>query len=270
MTKKELLEAIEDMPEDADVEEILFRHILNNRIGCDFRAEQMRTVLNNRKRFALLKPDKTEVRIYDDCLDILNKEFFELTLPYNTGFYTMIREIRDKTVEKICPVDDRIKGTRLSRIEMQRAGAVADIIESLCYEMFNHGYRYFKEQGGTIKKTTAPPQPKYPQSYEECLEIMGVKISDCYIQGYKAPLFEDLQQLLICRDAYWKIAGEEMGLGKPWEPDWNDNKQDKHGFYHEIKHTIISSTLFVFPTAKMRDAFYENFKKQIEECKEFL
>ena len=150
LTKKDLLEAIEDMPMDANVEEVLFRHILNNRIGCDFRAEQMRTVLQNRKRFALQKSNKVEARIYDDCLAILNKEFFELALPHDIGIHIMIHDVTDKVVEKIYPVDDRIKGTRLHRIEMMKAGAIANVIESLCYEMFNHGYRYSEEQGGNI------------------------------------------------------------------------------------------------------------------------
>ena len=140
LTKKDLLEAIEDMPMEANVEEVLFRRILNNRIGCDFRAEQMRTVLQSRKRFALQKPNKVEARIYDDCLAILNKEFFELALPHDMRIHMMIHEIRDKVVEKIYPVDDRIK--------MMKAGAIANVIESLCYEMFNHGYRYSEEQGG--------------------------------------------------------------------------------------------------------------------------
>jgi hypothetical protein len=28
--------------------------------------------------------------------------------------------------------------------------------------------------------------------------------------------------------------------------------------------------ILIFPTPEMRDAFYENFKKEIEECKELL
>ena len=70
------------------------------------------------------------------------------------------------------------------------------------------GYIVKDENGNVINATKIVLEKKkkeYPKTYEECLEIMGVKISDCYIQGYKAPLFEDLQQLLICRDAYWKI-----------------------------------------------------------------
>ena len=115
---------------------------------------------------------------------------------------------------------------------------------------------------------------KYPQSYEECLEIMGVKISDCYIQGYKAPLFEDLQQLIICLDAYWKLAGEQMGLDKSWKPDWT-NDDAKYSIY-TIKGVLTKAiscydgAILAFPTEEMRDAFYEVFKELIEECKELL
>lgn len=64
-----------------------------------------------------------------------------------------------------------------------------------------------------------------------------------------------------------------MGLGKPWEPDWElegcyvivncRGDIDTHKQWH-------LNTLLAFPTEEMRDAFYENFKELIEECKEFL
>ncbi len=85
-----------------------------------------------------------------------------------------------------------------------------------------------------------------------------------------------LYNLLICRNAYWKIAGEEMGLGKSWEPQF-ENCSIPH-FCIFINHTgevcndcfYGSRCLLVFPTSEMRDAFYENFEDLIEECKELL
>ena len=138
----------------------------------------------------------------------------------------------------------------------------------------------FRDQDGNVINATKivleKKKPKYPQTYEECLEIMGVKISDCYIQGYKAPLFEDLQQLLICRNAYWKIAGEEMGLGKPWEPI--NGKGEKVYSIVRACGTIKKNSIcdfsncyiLEFPTKEMRDAFYENFEEEMENCKELL
>ena len=139
------------------------------------------------------------------------------------------------------------------------------------------GYIFKDENGNVInaKKIVLEKKKKeYPKTYEECYKIMGVKLSDCYIQGYKSPLLEDLQELLICRDAYWKIAGEEMGLGKPWAPDW-DNVSDKYCIYFVSGHAWSKECQtrqcpFAFPTPEMRDAFKKNFDPDIEICKELL
>ena len=123
------------------------------------------------------------------------------------------------------------------------------------------------------------PKPKYPLSYEECYKIIVEHTgSDCNpkgVMGYKYKELQALQKLLVCRDAYWKIAGDEMGLGKPWEPDWRDYEQKKFVFVVEGNTLIkeeysIQRCILTFPTEEMRDAFYENFKNEIEQCKELL
>ena len=85
-----------------------------------------------------------------------------------------------------------------------------------------------------------------------------------------------LYQLLVCRNAYWKIAGKQMGLDAPWEPDWkkNDKKYIISVFEDAViyfeNETFNRNTILAFPTAEMRDAFYENFKELIKQCKELL
>ena len=151
------------------------------------------------------------------------------------------------------------------------------------------GYELKDEKGNVINTTKIVLEKKkkeYPKSYEECCKVLdfcGEYFFTTYEEGTHLPENDNivkihpilksvsiLTKLLICRNAYWKLYGEEMGLGKPWEPDWNDERQDKYGFYNECKYTIINSATFVFPTAEMRDAFYENFKEEIEICKELL
>ena len=116
---------------------------------------------------------------------------------------------------------------------------------------------------------------EYPKTYEECCDVLNYK-SDFYdadnylIYGYMCDKLRSFQKLLVCRDAYWKIAGEEMGLDKLWEPVYSDFKDETYGLYNELKYTIMNPALFVFPTAEMRDAFYEAFKKEIETCKKLL
>ena len=72
-----------------------------------------------------------------------------------------------------------------------------------------------------------------------------------------------------CRDAYWKIAGEEMELGKSWEPDYNDfNKTlSMYCLCGKFGLSVINPFQFVFPSKEMRDEFAENFKKDIDSCK---
>ena len=117
---------------------------------------------------------------------------------------------------------------------------------------------------------------EYPKTYCECKDTLGLYDIDDTERGYyKTDLIDKLQMLLICRDAYWKIAGEEMGLGKPWEPDWEslDTKYDIYNYRGVISHnsfTVVDRCVLVFPTEEMRDAFYENFKREIEICKELL
>ena len=118
---------------------------------------------------------------------------------------------------------------------------------------------------------------QYPKTYEECCSILNLPHSGLTIDVplHYSPTLIYLATLLVCRDAYWKIAGEQMGLGKPWKPDWESENTPKYTIsqaknkirflkVHEYNH-ILS-----FPTAEMREVFYENFKYLIESCKELL
>lgn len=135
------------------------------------------------------------------------------------------------------------------------------------------------------------PKKEYPKTYGECCKILGFKpihslalqlvatsgfnTKDLQISSYERELtmrLECFRKLLICRDAYWKLYGEEMGLGKPWEP--GDNKVfgiiRQHNKIQKYNDFVGGSTIFEFPTEEMRDAFKENFDPDIEFCKEFL
>ena len=134
----------------------------------------------------------------------------------------------------------------------------------------DNGYELFVENGKIkiIKKT------ELPKTYEECFDILNYVTID-EVRGYNDYLFEQLQMIIICRDAYWKIAGEQMGLGKPWEPHWKDDNQPKHTivcFKNELSKSYATNKncILSFPTREMRDTFYENFKELIETCKELL
>lgn len=128
-----------------------------------------------------------------------------------------------------------------------------------------------KEVDGKFK--LIQKQSQYPKTYIECAKILDC-FSTTYIDGYKNELLEKFQKLLIARNAYWKLAGEQMGLDKPWEPNWTtfEGMPAIFRFRYNIVCDFIKDQhcLLVFPTEEMRDAFYENFKDLIETCKELL
>ena len=138
---------------------------------------------------------------------------------------------------------------------------------------------------------------EYPKTYEECCEVLVGrkpnpneisfnKMELCLVDldntqsiDFQNPLLFQLNslfRLLMCRNAYWKLYGEEMGLGKTWEPDYSNTGEKKFSIwvdFGEIKlGGAFTTTQMVlsFPTAEMRDVFYDNFKKEIEICKELL
>ena len=67
-----------------------------------------------------------------------------------------------------------------------------------------------------------------------------------------------------------------MGLSKPWAPDYSDTLQIKYTICYingnKISRSLstLESVPLSFPKEEMRDAFYENFKDLIEQCKDFL
>ena len=136
-----------------------------------------------------------------------------------------------------------------------------ELIPNKDYEIKQEGEKFY------LVKT----KKEYPKTYEECCNVLDWNHRDYDRVGYESELLCKFQVLLLCRDAYWKIAGEEMGLGKPWEPTMetvycisrNDN-------VIKCSYRGGKSNILEFPTPEMRDAFYNNFKELIEICKELL
>jgi hypothetical protein len=122
------------------------------------------------------------------------------------------------------------------------------------------GYEIKEENG---KYYAVKKKSKYPSSYKECAELLNTFCGST--EGHKGILLVYFQQLLICRDAYWKIAGEQ-------------NKSNIDYVTCNVGGKVINTNIpnsaynhiLTFPTEEMRDTFYENFKDLIEACKELL
>ena len=181
------------------------------------------------------------------------------------------REVIDMTKETITPAPDITANTT---------------DKNNCDIACPDGYEFYDENGNLIgnKVMMRPKKPKYPTSYNDCCDILGFKnrnkteqqfLNSCDL--YDAELMTKLSMLKVCRDAYWKIAGEKLELGKPWKPDWNweNTTKLKYGIalYNDTitKMYLRNENVFLaFPTEEMRDAFYDNFNDLIECCKELL
>jgi hypothetical protein len=118
-------------------------------------------------------------------------------------------------------------------------------------------------------------RPKFPTTYEDCCKVLNIIPNNKlvfsnpneeseYAYGNLA-LYNSFNKLKICRDAYWQIAGD-------WKPDVMYCDLYCIGYDGNVITWKMQGgcRLLVFPTSEMRDAFYENFKKLIEECKELL
>ena len=125
------------------------------------------------------------------------------------------------------------------------------------YELQEDGYFSWVEK-----------KKEYPKTYKECIHVLEEKNKMSIEQ------MNTFRKLINARNAYWKLYGEEIGLGKPWEPSDSDYTTGRYCiFVHRgniICDTPAQDCVLTFPTPEMRDAFKENFKELIEQCKELL
>ena len=201
-----------------------------------------------------------------DCDDII---YYVKGMDFSKGVYSTDKDLQPYKEETM-----EIPEELMPKIDFNEYCKDKYILDLGNYEI--------KEENG--KTYAVRKRLEYPKTYEECCDVLKIeypyfKIEEDGISAstYKNSLFGALKQLLICRDAYWKMTGEQMGLGKSWEPDFTNNDEERYGIYtlaNKVEKDFCGvgdvNTILVFPTEEMRDAFYENFKDLIEQCKDLL
>lgn len=108
----------------------------------------------------------------------------------------------------------------------------------------------------------------YPKTYRECCSVLGISVLDNYNNGYKSCEFFNLQKLIVCRDAYWKVFSESNNQ--------NHDVKDIHDIYNFDGKIYIgrksSGVNYVLrlPSKDACQEFHDNFKSTIDLCKELI
>ena len=228
---------------------------------------------------------KYNVRFLDDNKTVRTGLIAEELQPYKEKGVNLQRMERklDEALAKETPeslnkwLDEENMEKRLEPVYELGTGKILYYVEKVSGEKYcpigettlyiQDGYEFRDETNNVINAkriTLVRKQPQYPKNYEECCQHLGC--DDKLNVGELIPF----QQLVNARNAYWKIAGEEMGLEKPWDPDWNNLSTTRAYIKINKGCFTYASRVLVFPTEEMRDAFLENFEDLIKECKELL
>lgn len=139
------------------------------------------------------------------------------------------------------------------------------IEESYSYSWSDEMFEGFADSGDLFAKTN--DVEFLPKSVDACARVLGVSPEVC-VNGYAGVIFEKLQELYICRDAYWKLASN-------WKPDYTDIKTKKHCIVTRRGRLSVATTTetnraFAFPTPEMAEMFVRNFGAKLNLCKDML
>ena len=98
---------------------------------------------------------------------------------------------------------------------------------------------------------------KLPQTFEECLKILGIseELLVPEVSMYNGNALKHFQRLMIYRNAYWSVLKYHPNSGN-------------HKFYVSYKGKEISS--LPFPTEESRDFFARKQKLIMKECEDLL
>lgn len=195
-------------------------------------------------------------------------------IPYMESYCGSIVTIAQTFNHIKCYVIEEDNGVHYWSDEMFECGDESDMKKVLNIKdeiIVPDNCEVWDDQGNVIKTSKIiirEVKKVYPNTINDCYNLLE---DDELVSPTS---MEKFQELINARNAYWKIASEEMGLEKPWEPNWTSFEGYPAIYMYRYQITLSVARdehhCLVFPTEEMRDIFYKNFKKDIEECKEFL
>lgn len=116
--------------------------------------------------------------------------------------------------------------------------------------------------------STFKVEPKFPMGIGDCGAILGITGMTAEYK-YKRAKLDALHQLIIARDAWWKVDND-------WKPDWSEESDTwkyviirREDNILATEEVVIARTL-AFRTEEIRDTFFETFRELIGRCKELI
>lgn len=152
------------------------------------------------------------------------------------------------------------------------------MIPGTIYEL-PQGYEFRDKEGNLIDTTTIvlrEKEPKLPSNLADCCKVLGMKIPETWKDA--EPIFGDMsgaivayKQLLLFRNAFWKV----IGGSKPYNPDWNDVLEKKYCVVYDGDHIrIVTETSqqrpFAFPEYRHAQFFIKCFSPIFKNAKKVL
>lgn len=122
--------------------------------------------------------------------------------------------------------------------------------------------------------------PDYPKNYKEACDILGFDCSgnttNIYTHCFQYDVkLKNLYKLILCRDAFWTVAGLELGLDTSWKPDivngvYTATIINRSGRAVMDSGFDCENRILMFHDDKVRDKFHQYFFDLIENCLEYL
>ena len=235
-------------------------------------------------------------------LSVFTLEEFETQFPFKIG--DKVRHITSiGTIRKYCYIDNK-PGYEVESMELGIiANIPAEILEP--YEemkeerniklTFDKAKEWY-QKGGELKEIALQAFSEeelklnpLPRSWAEFCINHPVKFGETYIGTCSKFISRSVETRDSVYDRYVcpsrKSAEAHLALiqleqlrncwWNGWKPEW-DTKDNHFYTIHtfngkiECSATAHRNAVLIFPTEEMRDEFYENFKSEIESCKELL
>lgn len=253
---------------------IVSSHYVPNKRGVGYRPytleqfeEEFPYKVENYVRLGVLDKVRIVNAYWDSCSD---QVIYEALSVHDSSVYDNLHAKQLSTCKEE-PSPDKAKAPSLEG---------QDYSEGRCGYKIPEGFEFDKVENGEI--ILKPKKKELPKTYEKCCEELGfssegdIVYSGQWIYGYEylgrhLKALRPFSKLLVCRDAYWKLADD-------WKPGWNGYNGDsglkycifQDGSTLRMGDTISRGCVLMFPTKEIRDTFFENFKDLICECKELL